>query len=64
MFWFIKKCFFIGSLFLSKLVSATSLSCISMNKQACKARLEIVNVNSNNPVFYPFGIKTSEYSGI
>ena len=64
MFWFIKKCFFIGSLFLSKLVSATSLSCISMNKQACKARPEIVNVNSNNPVFYPFGIKTSEYSGI
>ena len=64
MFWFIKKCFFIGSLFLSKLVSATSLSCISMNKQACKARPEIVNVNSNNPVFYSFGIKTSEYSGI
>ena len=64
MFWFIKKCFFIGSLFLSKLVSATSLSCISMNKQACKARPEIVNVNSNNPVFYPFGIKTNEYSGI
>ena len=63
MFRFIKKCFFIGSLFLSNLVSATSLSCISMNNQACKARPEIVNVNSNNPIFYPFSIKTSKCSG-
>ena len=63
MFRFIKKCFFIGSLFLSNLVSTTSLSCISMNNQACKARPEIINVNSNNPVFYPFSIKTSKWSG-
>ena len=58
-FRFTKKCFFIGSLFLSNLVSTNSLSCISMNNQACKARPEIINVNSNNPVFYPFGIKTN-----
>ena len=63
MFRFIKKCFFIGSLFLSNLVSTTSLSCISMNNQACKARPEIINVNSNNPVFYLFSIKTSKCSG-
>ena len=63
MFRFIKKYFFIGSLFLSNLVSTTSLSCISMNNQACKARPEIINVNSNNPVFYPFSIKTSKCSG-
>ena len=62
MFRFIKKCFFIGSLFLSNLVSKTSLSCISMNNQACKARPEIVNVNSNNPIFYPFSIKTNKCS--
>ena len=49
---FIKKCFFIGSLFLSNLVSATSISCISMNNQPCKARSEIINVNSNNTLFY------------
>ena len=59
----IKKCFFIGSLFLSNLVSTNSLSCISMNYQACKARPGIINVNSNNPVFYPFSIKTSKRSG-
>ena len=60
---FIKKCFFIGSLFLSRLVSTTSLSCISMNSQACKVIPEIINVNSNEPVFYPFSIKTSKCSG-
>ena len=40
-----------------------SLSCISVNNQACKARPEIINVNSNNPVFYPFSVKTSKCSG-
>ena len=62
-FRFVKKCFFIGSLFLSNLVSKTCLSCISMNNQACKARPEIINANCNNLVFYPFGIRTSKCSG-
>ena len=62
MFRFTKKSFFIGFLF-SILVSTTTLSCISMNNQACKTRPEIVNVSSNNPVFYSFSIKTSKYSG-
>ena len=63
MFRFIKKCFFIGSLFLSNTVITTSLSCISMNNQPCKARPEIINVNSNEPVFYSCSIKTSKFSG-
>ena len=63
MFRFIKKVFCIGSLFLSSLVSTTLLSCILMNNQACKIRPEIINVNSNEPVFYPFIIKTSKCSG-
>ena len=63
MFVFIKKVFYIGSLFLSSLVSTTPLSCISMNNQACKVRTEILNVNSNEPVFCPFSIKTSKCSG-
>ena len=36
------------------------LSCISVSNQQCKARPEIIDVNSNNPVFYPFSIKTSK----
>ena len=34
-----------------------------MNNQACKVRPEIINVNFNEPVFYPFSIKTSKSSG-
>ena len=60
---FVKKVFLIGSLFLSSLVSMTPLSCISMNNKECKVRPEIINVNSNEPVFYPFSIKTSKCSG-
>ena len=63
MFRFIKKCFFIVSLFLSNIVSTTSLSCISRNNQLCKARPEIIDVSSNNPVFYRFNIKASKCSG-
>ena len=44
-------------------MNVNSLSCISMNNQARKSRPEIINVNSNNPVFYPFSIKTNKCSG-
>ena len=36
---------------------------VSMNNQECKVRLAIVNVSSDEPVFYPFNIKTSKCSG-
>ena len=60
MFVFIKKIFRFGSLFLSSLVSATSLSCISMKNQEYKTRPEVININSNNLLFYPFSIKISK----
>ena len=44
-------------------LSATPLSCISMNNQECNIRQEIINVNSDESVFYPFSIKTSKFSG-
>ena len=62
MFVFMKKVFHIGSLFLSSLASTIPLSCISVNNEAYKVRPETVNVNSNEPVFYPFSIKTSKCS--
>ena len=62
MFVFIKKWFYIGSLFSSSLVSATSLSCISMKNQEHKVKPENINVDSNEPVFYPFSIETSKCS--
>ena len=63
MFGFIKEVFFTGLLFLSSLLSTTPLSCISMINQACKVRPEIINVNSNEPIFHPFSIKPSKCSG-
>ena len=42
---------------------ANSLSCISMNNQECKTRPQVVNVNGDDPVFFPFSIKTSKCSG-
>ena len=62
---FIKKYFFIGLAFLTSVnsLNAIPLSCISMNNQECKVRSQIVNVNGDDPVFFPFSIKTSKCSG-
>ena len=63
MFGFIKTIFSTALVFLSSLVSTTLLSSISMNNQEYKVRPEIINVNSDEPAFYPFSIKTSKCSG-
>ena len=63
MFIFIKKIFYIAFLCLSSLVSATPLSCISLKNQECKVRPKIADINSNNPIFYPFSIKINKCSG-
>ena len=55
--------FFTGPVFLSTLTSVNLLSCISMNNQECKVRPQIVNVKGDDPVFFPFSIKTGKCSG-
>ena len=62
-FRFVKKVFFIGLTILSNFTNATLLNCISMKNQECKKRPQVVNVNSNNPIFYPFSIKMSKCNG-
>ena len=44
-------------------MGVNSLMCISMKNQECKVRPQIVTVNTNEPVFFPFSIKTSKCSG-
>ena len=44
-------------------MSVNSLKCVALNNQEYKVRPEIVNVNSKEPVFFPFSIKTSKWSG-
>ena len=63
-FRFVKQTFISAMMLFSYyLPSANSLIYTSMNKQPCKARPEIINLNTNNPIFYPFSIKTSKCSG-
>ena len=62
-FIFVKKVFFIGLTTLSNFTNASSLSCISMNNQEFKARRQVINVNGDEPVFFPFRTETSKCSG-
>ena len=57
---FIKKLLFYRTV--STLTSVYSLSCISINNQECKIRQQIVSVNGDDPVFFPFSIKASKCS--
>ena len=61
MFKFIKQIFISALMFFGSLSNVNSLECISLKNQECKVRL--VNVNSNNPIFYPVSIKINKYRG-
>ena len=60
-FSFVKKVSVLGLTVLSNITNA--LECISVKNQKCKVRPEIININSNNPIFYPFSIKINKCSG-
>ena len=53
MFGFIKKLLVVAMLFFSGItLSASPLKCVSINNPECKVRSEIININSNEPVFF------------
>ena len=52
-FGFVKKVLFVGLTILSSFTNANSLSCISMSNQECKTRPQVININSDEPVFFP-----------
>ena len=39
------------------------MQCMSMTNQECRVRPKNVNINIDEPVFYPFSIKASKCSG-
>ena len=39
--------------------SCNALACVSMNNQECKVRTKIIDINNNEPTFYPFSIKVN-----
>ena len=51
--------FFARLTILSDFTNANSLSCISMNNQECKTRPQVINVNGDEPVFFPFSIEVN-----
>ena len=64
MFRFIKKVFIAAVTFLiPNVLSVNSLECISMDNQESKVRPKIIDVNNNEPVFYPYSIKANKWSG-
>ena len=64
MFRFAKKIFFTAMTFFNFNPSnVNSLECVSMKNQECMPRSEIVSVNTDEPVFYPYIIKINKYKG-
>ena len=45
------------------LLNLNSSKCISMSNQECKVRPEIVNVNGDEPTFYPYSVKINKCCG-
>ena len=64
MFEFIKKCFSTAiKSFGCGVLRVNILKCVSMSSQNCKIRSEIVDFNSNEPLFYPYNIKINKCRG-
>ena len=64
MFGFEKKVFVAAIAFFScNVLNVHSLKCVSMNNQERKIRPEPININSDNPLFYPQSIEISKCSG-
>ena len=59
---FVKKVLVLGLTVLSSIITG-ALNCVSMKNQKCKVRPEIIDVSSNNPIFYPFSVKVNRCSG-
>ena len=59
---FVKKAFTVITTFFY-LAYVNSLECVSMNNQDCKIKTEIINLNTNEPIFYPCSIKINRCKG-
>ena len=49
--------------FSCNILNVNPLKCVSMNNQGCRARPEIININSNEPLFHSFSILVNKCSG-
>ena len=44
-------------------LNAIPLKCVSINNQEYKVRPGILNINSNEPSFYPYSTLVNQFSG-
>ena len=63
MFGFGRQIFILALMYFGNLSCVNPLKCISMKNQECKVRPEIIDINSNDPIFYIFSNKTNKCSG-
>ena len=62
---FVKQKFVSAMVFFRyNVLNVNPLKCVSMSNQECKIRSEIINVNSNEPLFYRYSILANKCSGI
>ena len=45
------------------ILKVKSLECMSVVNQKCLSRPKIIDINANEPVFYPYSIKANKCSG-
>ena len=55
--------FYNNDFFSLNVLNVNSLECVSMNNQKCKIRSEIINVNTNEPMLYPYSITINKCKG-
>ena len=66
MYRFIFKMFVAAIGFIELNVNALNvipLKCVSISNRECKTRLSVININSNEPLFYPCSILVNKYGG-
>ena len=61
---FTKKVFFVAMTFFSfNPLNLNSLEFVSINNSECKIRTKIIDINNNEPTFYPFSISVNKCGG-
>ena len=55
--------FYCSKFFSCYVLNSVPFKCVSMNNPECKVRSKIINVNSNEPSFYPYSINVNKCSG-
>ena len=56
MFGFLERVLVVAMTFFSH----NTLECVSMTNRECKIRPQVVNINSDNPFFYPYNIEINK----